>query len=188
MRSDELVERAQRGVPGAFDELYYAYVDRVHRQLAALVGPSSDLEDLVQQVFVQVHQNLPRFRGDAAFPTWLHRLVLNVGLMHVRSAAVRRQKASVELPLELPSQDGSGPERAYARTEARAALYAVLAQLDDKKRVAFILYEIEGHTLEEIALLLDTSINTVAARVRTARLEVRRGLERRLRVVAEGAA
>lgn len=183
MRDNDLIERTKAGKPGAFDELYYAYVDRVHRHLYRVVGPDADLEDLVQQTFVQVYKRIDTFRAESSFSTWLHRVALNVTLTHLRKRDrwFRPQTSEVLLPLPAPVP-AEAPDEAVSRREKHEALYVALSRVKPKKRLVFVLYEIEGHTLEEISKLVDAPVNTVAARLRTARQEVRRTLEKQLAV------
>ncbi len=182
MRDAELIRRVQEGRPGAFDELYFAYVDRVHRHLHSIVGPDGEIEDLVQATFVQVFRHVGGYRGDASFATWLHRIVVNTALGHLRQRKRRakRQDDAQGSVLEGLAAEGQSLEERLDLEARRRALYEVLEKLKPKKRVVFVLYEIEGHTLEEIGAITESSMNTVAARLRAARLEVRRLLERRL--------
>lgn len=181
MRDNELIERVRAAKPGAFDELYYAYVDRVHRHLFRVIGPDPDLEDLVQQTFVQVYKSIDSFRADATFGTWLHRVALNIALSHLRKRSrwLRPQTSDIVLPWPAP-EASEQPDETVSRREKQELLYAALARLKPKKRLAFVLYEVEGHTLEEISKLVDAPLNTVAARLRAARQEMRRALEKRL--------
>lgn len=183
MRNQELVEKARANYPGAFDELYYAYVDRVQRQLCSIVGQDSDIDDLIQQTFVQVYRHLESFRGDSSFSTWLHRIAVNVALGHLRKRKrwFKLRQAVHSLP-ENPSIEENTPLKSVQSTETRELLASVLDKLKPKKRIVFVLYEIEGHTLEEIAAIVESSVNTVAGRLRAARIEIRRALEHHQRM------
>lgn len=181
MRDQGLVERVQARHPGAFEEFYYAYVDRVHRHLYSIVGPDSDLDDLVQQTFVHVHQRIHTFRGESSVTTWLHRVTVNVALDHLRRRRRWFRLDSVREQLPSPAEPEQ-PDETADRSHKLRVLHQVLDRLKPKKRLVFVLYEIEGHTLEEIAELVDSSVNTVAARLRAARLEVRQAMERRLKL------
>ncbi|MFH1808001.1 MAG: RNA polymerase sigma factor [Pseudomonadota bacterium] len=182
MRNQELVERVQAQLPGAFEEFYYAYVDRVHRHLFSIVGPDSDLDDLVQQTFVLVHQRIHTFRGESSVSTWLHRVTVNVALDHLRRRRRWFRLDSVRDMLPMPSEPEQ-PDAMADRGQQIRVLHQVLDRLKPKKRLVFVMYEIEGHTLEEIAEVVDSSVNTVAARLRAARQEVRQAMERRLKQV-----
>src|SRR5688572_19591461 len=112
MRDAELIRRVQEGRPGAFDELYFAYVDRVHRHVFSIVGADAELEDLVQQSFVQVFRHIGGYRGDASFSTWLHRIVVNTALTHLRKRKRREQRHedSAVVALESLAADLVAPE------------------------------------------------------------------------------
>jgi RNA polymerase sigma-70 factor (ECF subfamily) len=181
VRDQELIRRVIERRPGAFDEFYYAYVDRVHRQLFTMVGPDAEIEDLIQLTFVQVFRRIGTFRGDASISTWLHRVAVNVALSHLRKRKRWfRWESDQQLQVPLPSAPEQ-PDEAFGRREKLQLLHKVLDRVKPKKRVVFLLYEVEGHTLEEIGQIVDAPVNTVAARLRAARLEVRRALERRLK-------
>jgi RNA polymerase sigma-70 factor, ECF subfamily len=182
MRDQELISRAQRGAPGAFEELYYAWVDRVHRHLYTIVGQDSELDDLVQQTFIQVYRSITTYRAEAHFGTWLHRVTLNVALLHLRRRKrwFRPETSDVLLPVPQPAAP-LAPDDSVDRQQKLALLHGALSRINPKKRVAFLLYEAGGYTLEEIAELVDAPLNTVAARLRAARQEIRKTVERRLR-------
>lgn len=186
MRDNELVKKVQQGQIGAFDELYYAYVDRVHRQLFAMLGPDSELEDMVQQTFVQVHRRIGDFRAEAQFATWLHRVAVNVALSHLRRRQrwFRWEKDPDSAPVFLPAAQ-AGPDETLAQEQKLRYLHGLLSKLKPKKRIAYALYEFEGRSLEEISALVDAPVSTVAARLRAAREELRSAMQRRLREEAE---
>jgi len=181
VRDQDLIRRVKEKAPGAFDEFYYAFVDRMQRQLYAMVGPDAEIEDLIQQVFVQVYRRIGTFRGDASIGTWLHRVAVNVALSHLRKRKRWFRWEGDERLQGLPMSAPEQPDDAFGRREKLELLHKVLDRVKPKKRIVFLLYEVEGHTLEEISGIVDAPVNTVAARLRAARLEVRRSLERRLK-------
>ena len=75
---DPLVARAQRGDRGAFTELFRRHRADVARLVFRVLGRPADVEDVVQEVFLQVHKSLGDFRGQSKFGTWLHRVTINV--------------------------------------------------------------------------------------------------------------
>src|SRR6266516_606972 len=88
---DELVARCQRGEAAAFRQLFLVHRAEVARLVYRLEGPQVDLEDLIQEVFLQVHRSLKDFRGQSKFTTWLHSVTVNVVLMYRRAARSRPQ-------------------------------------------------------------------------------------------------
>ena len=169
-----LIERAQGGDMQAFRQIYDAHLRRVAAQVGRLLGPRGDVEDVVQEVFIQVHRSLPNFRGDSEFTTWLYRVTWNVAVTHLR----RRVNHT---PVDLPALMQFACEKElWGKLEARdklRTLYAALEELPDEYREAFILFEIEGNSLQEIAEMTDTSLNTIASRVRRSRERLRALLE-----------
>lgn len=164
MIDQELLARCQAGNDAAFRALYYRALPRVRAWVARFLGPDGAVADVVQDVFVQVHRSIRAFRGDAAFSTWLYRLTFNVATSHLRRLGRER---TADEPRQEPGFDEEG--RLLAR-EDLVRLYRALDALPAEKREVFVLYELEGHTLQEIADLLGSGIPTVAARLRRARL------------------
>ena len=89
-----LVERARGGDRGAFDELYRRHADLVWSRLGRLLGPDPEREDLLQQIFFEVFRDLWRFRGEAAFRTFLYRVVVNIACDHLKRRARRPRPVS----------------------------------------------------------------------------------------------
>jgi RNA polymerase sigma-70 factor (ECF subfamily) len=175
-----LVASFQRGNSHALTELYRRHGRRVESVARHVVGPSDELEDIVQDVFIELHRSLHRFRGDARFTTWLHRVTVNVALQHLRKGKRKgwlRWLGLEQAPAAMTPRATNVDRQIEARETVRA-LYAALDGVAEKKRVAFTLYELEGMSLEEIASAVGTSVNTVKSRLHHARREVFGQLER----------
>ena len=156
----------------AFRQLYDRHFDFVTRQVGRIMGPGGELEDVVQEVFVAVFRSLQSYRGDSRFTTWLYRLTYNVTVTHLR-----KRPKMVELSAWRPLKE---PQAAWSRLEARdmvRVLYAALDNVPPEQREAFLLHEVEGLKLREIADLTGESINTIAARVRRTRERMQEVLE-----------
>ncbi len=168
---DELVERAQRGNAAAFAELFRKHRSSVAAIAYRMLGPSADLEDVVQEVFLQVHRSLPDFRGQAKFSTWLHRVAVNVVLMTRRRARSRPSYAREEAGRHEPD-DRQQPDQDVARTRRLAAFRKLLDRLSEKKRTVFVLHELEGMAPAKIAEIVDCPVLTVRTRLFYARREL----------------
>jgi RNA polymerase sigma-70 factor (ECF subfamily) len=170
----DYVRRAQTGDPEGWKQLFRLHVRRLHRLVHRLAGPGTDAEDLVQIIFVQAFRALPGFRGDAAFFTWLGRIAVRITLRQVRQARSR------PLPLDEALNDAAGSS-AEGTTDARRALAhldAILGSLSDKRRTAFVLHVLEGHSLDEVADMVDARIGAVKVRIHDARVEIERQARR----------
>ena len=176
-----LVDRARKRDGAAFRELFRLYVGLVHRVVQRLAGPGPDVEDFVQAAFVEAFRSLPDFRGDALFSTWLTRIAVRVTMHGARRRPPRT------LPLEETSEQATGgpdPERVAAAREGMAVLNELLAEMRPKRRAAFVLHVLEGHSMEEVAALLNASVSAVKVRVHDARRHIERRCKRRPELAA----
>jgi RNA polymerase sigma-70 factor (ECF subfamily) len=166
-----LVERCKAGDNAAFREIFRLHRTDVARLVQRMLGQSSDLDDLVQEVFLQVHRSIRDFRSEARFSTWLYRVAVNVVLMHRRAA--RSRPVLGELPDTLAPADGRElPDDALARQRRVSAFYRLLEGLSEKKRTVFVLHEIEGLPPAEIARVVGSPVLTIRTRLFYARREL----------------
>lgn len=168
---DELLARCRAGERAAFAELFTRYRGDVSRLVFRMLGPRGDVEDLVQEVFLQVHRSMREFRGDARFTTWLHRVTVNVVLM-ARRAAKSRPVFVGEPPDETVRDAGLLPDEDAARRERLRAFDRCLERLSEKKRTVFVLHELEGMAAVEIGAIVEAPVLTVRTRLFYARREL----------------
>jgi RNA polymerase sigma-70 factor (ECF subfamily) len=171
---DPLIRRAQTGEPRAVRELFERHRGDVARIAFRVIGPSPDLEDVVQESFVQMFRSLASYRGDSKFSTWLYRVVTNVARMHVRHERSRPALTSEHMPVidRMPSADGARPDAAAERNERVRALYAQLDALSDKKRIVLALHDLAGVSATEIADIVGAPVLTVRTRLFYARKDL----------------
>jgi RNA polymerase sigma-70 factor (ECF subfamily) len=158
-----------RGVDGSdFRELYDAWVGDVARWIRALGAAASEQDDLIQQVFVVVYRRLPDFDGKN-LAGWLYRITANQVRDFRRLRWIKHiLKRSVPLSSKLPSP-GPTPLSILETKDAHMLLERVLSTLSQAQRAAFVMFEIDGYTGEEIAEVQQVSVNTVRARIFRAR-------------------
>jgi RNA polymerase sigma-70 factor (ECF subfamily) len=158
-----------------FEEVYRDNVRFVWRSVRRLGVAESDVEDVCQHVFEVVHRQLPGFRGESKVTTWLFGIVYRVVADFRRSAHERRRaqhEGEIEIAVE-PSQEAE-----LERGKARAILDQLLGQLDDEKRATFVLCELEGLEVKEVAEMMGCPVQTVYSRLRAARERVEAGARR----------
>jgi RNA polymerase sigma-70 factor (ECF subfamily) len=165
--AEEIIARCQKGDRRAFDALYLAHRRQVSALLYRMVG-TSELEDAIQDVFFEVWRSIHRFRAESKLSTWLYRLTVNVALRRLRTRK-RRQPPVAGDPDTLPL--GETPERAVRRALALRRVQTILDELPPKKRVVFVLHEIEGLDVSEIAEIVGAPRVTVRTRLHYARKE-----------------
>ncbi|MET9053050.1 sigma-70 family RNA polymerase sigma factor [Streptomyces bacillaris] len=168
-RTDEtlLVVRAGEGDEEAFEVLVRRHSPAMLQLAMRLLGDRADAEDAVQDAFVSAWRKLPEFRRDAAFSTWLHRIVTNRCLNRLRS---RRPAAALDAVPEQAAPDHQvSPARAVESRAAADALARAMADLSPEQRVCWVLREMQGLSYESIADTVGISLQAVRGRVFRAR-------------------
>jgi len=175
-----LVSAAAAGDRRAFAALYQRHLDSVYARLTRVIGLAPERDDLVQQIFLDLYRALPRFRGEAAFSTFLHRIVLNVACEHLeRRRRVRGRNEPLDTrELETMIAPGASPEQCARQREELRRLFARLEYLSPKRRAAFVLVAVEGLALEHAASLLNAKPAAIKQRVLEARRELAIALDR----------
>jgi RNA polymerase sigma-70 factor, ECF subfamily len=185
------VQRAKTGDLDAFDTLITRHERRVYGLAMRMLRHEQDAEDVTQQTFLSVLENLDGFRGDASFSTWLLRIATHAALKIVR----KRQGldvVSLEESTE-PAQNSDtiphpefiadwrqSPEELVARRETQRLLDEALARLDEKHRLVFLLRDVEGFSIKETADTLGLSEANTKVRLLRARLQLREQLTQAL--------
>lgn len=156
---------AAPAAPADFAQLYRQHADFVWRLLHGLGVADAHRDDVFHEVFMVVHRRLADYDGRASLTTWLFGITRNLVLHHRRSHArhLRRLQVAPE-PAPAPA-----PDDLIAHAQARALIDRFLATLSDDHRVAFVLSEIEGLRVPEIAEQLGVNLNTLYSRVHAAR-------------------
>ncbi|MCA9671684.1 MAG: sigma-70 family RNA polymerase sigma factor [Myxococcales bacterium] len=167
--SGELVLRCQQQERTAQAEFYKKYRQDVARTLYKVLGPDSDLEDALQDVFVEVFRSIDKFKGQSKITTWLYRVSVNVALQKLRRRKRRPEGYASAPKEELP--DHETPMRALQRKESARLVYGILDTIAPKKRTVFILSEIFGMSAKEISEVVETNPLTVRTRLHYARKE-----------------
>lgn len=165
-----LAQRAASGDRQAQRAVFVAYRVGVHRTLFRILGNNRDLEDLVQDAFVEIFRSLPSFRGDSSLARWCQVIATRVAYL----AISRRKPPSIDLALvedELGHDDQ--PDRTLQAKLAAKRLYAALDKLDAKHRIAFALTVIDERPIAEVAELTETTRFAVKTRVWRARRELK---------------
>lgn len=161
------------GDTGAQRELYHREKRRVHAVLYRLLGSNSHMEDLVQESFFQIFRSLRTFRGQASLGTWIDRCTVRVGYTYLSSMKLR----PVPIGHLEPESRAPSAESTLRAREATRRFYQALDRIKAKQRVAFVLHEIEGRSMQDVATLMEATV--VATKVRVWR--ARRALEERAR-------
>lgn len=175
----QILERAQAGDHHAFAQLYALHKRRVYSLCLRMLGNVAEAEDLTQESFLQLHRKIATFRGDSAFSTWLHRLTVNVVLMHLRRKGlnlISLDEALDPAPDRGPARSFGAPDLQLAGSIDRMTLEKAIEGLPAGYRLIFVLHDIEGYEHNEIATLLDCSIGNSKSQLHKARMKLREAL------------
>jgi RNA polymerase sigma factor (sigma-70 family) len=160
----ELLARHVAGDPHAFGVLVQRHRDRLWAVALRTLGDREEAADALQDAFVSAFRRAESFRGDAAFTTWMHRIVVNACLDRVR-----RRKARPAEP--LPEDEDRMAELGQAvdvdpaaTVEDRSVVLQALRTLPDPQRNAIVLVDMEGYPVEEAAKILGCAVGTIKSR------------------------
>jgi RNA polymerase sigma-70 factor (ECF subfamily) len=169
---DRLIARAAAGETAAFRLLYQHRKADVARVVCRLLGPRGNVEDVVEEVFVQVNKDLRDFRGQLKFSTWLHRVTVNV-VLSCRSAAEGGPLLDDEPSADASLRSGAiASDEDVERRERVRAFGCLLGRLAEKNRIVFVLHELEGIAPAEISKIVGAPVVTVLMRLFHARREL----------------
>jgi RNA polymerase sigma-70 factor (ECF subfamily) len=171
----EAIERAKQGDARAFQELYEKHKRRVYSLCLRMTANTAEAEDLTQEAFLQLYRKIATFRGESAFSTWLHRLSVNVVLMHLRkkSLPVVSLEETTQGEEDSPKKDFGAEDLALAGSIDRLQLQRAVDDLPPGYRTIFVLHDIEGYEHNEIAGIVGCSIGNSKSQLHKARMKLR---------------
>jgi RNA polymerase sigma-70 factor (ECF subfamily) len=175
----------QTGPPLTPERVFREYAPRIYNLARRMLGTDADAEDVTQDVLLQVVRKLDTFRGESAFPTWLHRVTVNAALSH-RQKHARHHQHQVRDPLDRFLADGGHgtpvrpwsvePDRQALDRETHELIERSIAALPETYRDVYVLADVEGLPNSEIAEALGLSVPAVKSRLHRGRLLMREAL------------
>ena len=183
--TDEIiVERVRGGDAALYEILVRRHNQRLYRTIRAILRDDLDVEDVMQQAYIDAYTHLDQFRGTARFSTWLTRIAVNRAIR--RGQRARRQLALVsrdadaEFAIEHAAAPGFDPEHTMYGHELRAVLESLVDDLPDAFRVVFVMREVEGLSTADTADALSINEDTVKTRLHRAKRLLRAQFDHRL--------
>ena len=174
----EAIEKAKQGDAEAFRALYDMHKRRVYSLCLRMTANTAEAEDLAQEAFLQLFRKIGTFRGESAFSTWLHRLSVNVVLMHLRKKGL--PVVSLEETTQgsggeedTPKRDFGAEDLALAGSIDRLQLQKAVESLPPGYRTIFVLHDVEGYEHNEIAGIVGCSIGNSKSQLHKARMKLR---------------
>lgn len=184
MTDNETIKLILNGDHNMFRLLVERYQPMVFRTIMGFLHNKDDSDDLVQDVFLQVYQALPNFKGDSSFSTWVYRIAINASLNKVRKSSksfisqyldtLFASSKVYELSLQIP--DNENPENILIQKEHREWLQKALNSLPENQRIAIVLSKYEDLPQKEIAEIMNTTEGAVEALIQRAKVNLREKL------------
>jgi RNA polymerase sigma-70 factor (ECF subfamily) len=176
MSEAEAIDASVAGDQRAFEVLYNLHKRRVYSLCLRMVSNVAEAEDLTQEAFMQLFRKIATFRKESAFSTWLHRLTVNVVLMHLRKKGldeVSLDQEPDEDAQELPKKEYGGEDLNLVGAVDRVTLEKSIAELPRGYKTIFVLHDIEGYEHNEIAEMIGCSIGNSKSQLHKARMKLR---------------
>lgn len=184
MTQNELIELVLDGNQEAFRSIVEQYKAKIFRNCIGFVHNKEDAEELTQDVFVRIYQNLNRFKGSSSFSTWIYRIAVNSSLNHLR----KQKRMGLLLRLEhvfgieinagknAGMNDPESPEKLMIDEERNRYLHNVIDALPENQRIAFTLSKYDEMSQREIAGILNISEGAVEALLQRAKANLQKNL------------
>jgi RNA polymerase sigma-70 factor (ECF subfamily) len=172
----DAIVRAKQGDAEAFQMLYEMHKRRVYSLCLRMTANTAEAEDLAQEAFLQLFRKIATFRGESAFSTWLHRLSVNVVLMHLRKKSlpvVSLEETTQGGEEDSPKKDFGADDVALAGSIDRLQLQKAVENLPPGYRTIFVLHDVEGYEHNEIAKIVGCSIGNSKSQLHKARMKLR---------------
>lgn len=192
MSDEEVVDRVRRGDRQLFELLMRRHNRKMYRVIRSVLNQEDEIEDVIQQAYLQAFAHLHQFEGRSSFSTWLIRIALHESFarrrQHLRAAAaVNDQREEHTDVVDSLEADAPSPEQhAYAQ-QLKRVLESAVDQLPDNYRVVFVMRDVEGLTTSETGAALGIGDEAVKTRLHRARAMLRRDVANQLGSVAPGA-
>ena len=182
LTDEEIVARVAAGDDALFEILTRRYNQRIYRVVRAVLRADEDVEDVMQQAYLNAYLHLQQFAGRARFSTWLTRIAVNEALARRGKRGFGEQD---ETMIQLVESTAPDPEQEMVASELRDLMQREVASLPDSYRVVMVMRDVEGLSTAETAACLDVSEDLVKTRLKRARAMLRDNLYRRAGVTLD---
>lgn len=174
----DIIERARKGDEAAFERLMLSYHDRLMGLLLRTARDPLLAQELAQQTWIKVWGNLPRFKGNSSFFTWLYSIAVRTALDHFRKVKrLGEYEYLDEIEAPFSEAETDRPDRAVMNMELQQECQRAMARLPEKLRMVLILREVEGLSYKEISRIMKCREGTVMSRLYNARKQMQQLLK-----------
>jgi RNA polymerase sigma-70 factor, ECF subfamily len=178
----ELIQKAQQGDSGAFNQIVSAYRRRILGTISRLIGRPEDVEDVAQEVFIRLYFSLGQLRTPEVFEPWLYRLTVNASYDYLRKSRRRLESRMADLSeQQVMMADAVAGSRAQSdeieKRRVRDTVQELLGTVSEEDRILLTLKEVEGLSLKELEKIYDVNENALKVRLFRARQRVLKNMK-----------
>jgi RNA polymerase sigma-70 factor (ECF subfamily) len=188
MDEKELIKRIVKGEKRYFREIIDKYKNVIYNHSRNFLRNAQEAEDVTQEIFINIFNNLKRFRGDSKLSTWIYRITVNTCKNKLKQIKRLKAKIMEEIPdeddetkntiEEIRENQEKEPDNIFAQKSLRSAIYKNMKSLPEEQRTVVILRDINGLSYEEIAKIMKISVPAVKSKLFRARENLREKLEK----------
>ncbi len=177
-----LIERLKKGDESAFKTIVELWQDMVYNTILGIVQNESDAEDVAQEVFIKVFENISSFKGESKFSTWLYRIATTKALDLLRSRKRKKRFGFIKTIFgnehsdEPQLTDFYHPGIQLENKERSAVLFRAIGKLPENQKAAFTLHKLEGLSYQEVSEVMNTSVSAVESLMSRARVNLKKEL------------
>lgn len=174
--AQQLIKRSQAGDVEAFETLIKQHQVIAYNIAYRILGDQEDAKDAAQEALIKVFKNLPGFKAESQFSTWLYRIVVNTCTDYMRK---HRKITTVSTDKGLETEEGTlqtelpdermSPEVVFEQTELKQKVQAAISALPEQNRTVIVLRDVQGMSYDVIASMLDLPVGTVKSRINRGR-------------------
>lgn len=186
LADEEIVARVVAGETPIFELLMRRHNQRIYRAIRAILRRDEEVEDVMQQTYLNAYRHLAQFEGGARFSTWLTSIAVNEALARLRRGRIAEARDAGEEPIAVLPAREANPEAAALGAEMRAVLEQSILALPERYRAVLMLRQIEGLSTEETAESLGIQPDAVKTRLKRARVMLREDILARTGISLEG--
>ena len=189
MDEKELIKKIIKGEKEYFREIVNKYKSVVYNHSRNFLRNAQEAEDATQEIFINIFNNLKKFRGDSKLSTWIYRITVNTCKNKLKQ--IKRLKANIIDEIINEDEDESKkmiedirenkdkePDNIFTQKNLRTVIYKKMKELTEEQRTVIILRDINGLSYEEIAKVMKISVSAVKSKLFRARENLREKLEK----------
>lgn len=172
----EIIERLKKNEKDIFRTVVEKYQPYVMNICIGFLHNKEDAEDITQEIFIEFHQSVSKFRGDSKLSTWLYRISVNKSLNHIRKNKKFKKHVRMENAQYKENSQTENPESVIWNSEKHIALQKAMHSLPDNQKTAFILSKYNDLSYEEISKVMNKSLSSVESLIHRAKLNLQKKL------------